>query len=146
MLSSPFLYDIWDVEWQAKHHICIGRIIESKPRLSCCLTYVHGANESDAVQNAYSELDSAMSRLKTAITPEQAGLLIRLENAISTVMGETMNYYYRVGLLRCRLSFPFETFSISLLISACNSRCFCLRPHASVRRRPPASGAHLRWN
>ena len=48
---------------------------------------VHGANESDAVQNAYSELDSAMSRLKTAITPEQAGLLIRLENAISTVMG-----------------------------------------------------------
>ena len=38
-----------------------------------------------------------MSQLKTTVTPEQAGLLIRLENAISTVMGETMNYYYRVG-------------------------------------------------
>ena len=58
---------------------------------------VHGANDSDAVQNAYSELDRAMSQLKTTVTPEQAGLLIRLENAISTVMGETMNYYYRVG-------------------------------------------------
>lgn len=58
---------------------------------------VHGANESDAVQNAYSELDSAMSQLKEAVTPEQARLLIRLDNSISTAMGETMNYYYRVG-------------------------------------------------
>ena len=53
----------------------------------------HGANENDAVQNAYSELDRAMSQLKTTVTPEQAGLLIRLENAISTVMGETMNHW-----------------------------------------------------
>lgn len=58
---------------------------------------VHGANHNDAVDSAYGEFDSAFTQLKTTFTPEQEQLFISCENAISSVTGEIMNYYYRAG-------------------------------------------------
>lgn len=58
---------------------------------------VHGANHSEAVDCAYGEFDSAFAQLKTTFTPEQEQLFISCENAISSVTGEIMNYYYRAG-------------------------------------------------
>ena len=58
---------------------------------------VHGANHSESVDRAYSEFDSAFAQLKTTFTPEQEQLLISCENAISSVTGEIMYYYYRAG-------------------------------------------------
>ena len=58
---------------------------------------VHGANHGEAVDCAYGEFDSAFAQLKTTFTPEQEQLFISCENAISSVTGEIMNYYYRAG-------------------------------------------------
>ena len=58
---------------------------------------VHGAGHSKAVDDAYSGFDSAFAQLQVTFTPEQEQLFISCENAISSVTGEIMNYYYRVG-------------------------------------------------
>ena len=58
---------------------------------------VHGAGHSEAVDNAYSEFDCAFAQLKATFTAEQRQLFISCENAISSVTGEIMNYYYRAG-------------------------------------------------
>lgn len=58
---------------------------------------VHGAGHSMAVDNAYSEFDNAFAQLKATFTAEQKKLFIGCENAIASVTGEIMNYYYRSG-------------------------------------------------
>lgn len=58
---------------------------------------VYGAMHSAAVDIAYHEFDVAFAHLKATFTSEQAQLFISCENAISSVTGEIMNFYYRSG-------------------------------------------------
>lgn len=58
---------------------------------------IHGANHSEALNNAYREFDEVFARLKATFTPEQAQLFISCDNAISHVTGELMEFYYRSG-------------------------------------------------
>lgn len=58
---------------------------------------VHGAQHSEAVQQAYGNFDAAVARLKATFSPEQKQLYISCDNAISNVTGEIMDFYYRAG-------------------------------------------------
>ena len=58
---------------------------------------VHGAQHSEAVQQAYDSFDAAVARLKATFSPEQEQMYICCDNAMSNVTGEIMDYYYRAG-------------------------------------------------
>ena len=58
---------------------------------------IHGANESEAVKNAYGKLDDALEQLKTALKSDQIVYFIQCDDAFSKAIGEITSFYYRAG-------------------------------------------------
>ncbi len=56
-----------------------------------------GSHETDALQEAYAELEYCVEKLRTSLSTKQKALIIECENAHGLVEGEVRQCYYRAG-------------------------------------------------